>query len=183
MFPIIKTKRLILRPYEQKDVQRSLEYLRDYDISKMLIPVPYPYSLDDARWWIDFNLSSDPSEVRNWVIDDGSGLIGTVGARNLKGKTSIGYWVGKPHWGQGIMSEASRAVVAHLFVEMELPMLYAGAFEENPTSQHLLGKLGFKEVGREFALSAARGDEQIPHILYELPREVFLSEVLDSTAR
>ncbi|MTI17758.1 N-acetyltransferase [Rhodobacteraceae bacterium RKSG542] len=176
-FPILKTERLTLRPFNDGDLLRLCEYLADYDIAKMLMVVPHPYSAKDAQSWIDFNKTADLEDIVCWVLDDGSGLIGVISGSKLKEETSLGYWLGKPHWGKGFVSEAAFAVMRYFFETRDEPIFRAGAFEENGTSNHILRKLGFEEVARDTVRSVARGDEAVSHICYELTKERFLQAI------
>ncbi|MTI17759.1 N-acetyltransferase [Rhodobacteraceae bacterium RKSG542] len=179
-FPVLKTERLTLRAFRQDDLDRICEYLNDFDITKMLVPVPYPYTREDAQFWIDLTTNSDGSDNINWAIDDGSGIIGCIGSFELQSGTTFGYWLGKPYWGKGYVSEAGRAVREYLFAHYDFPVLRCGAFVENPGSQNVLKKLGFLEVGRNELSSAARGNQLVPNIKFELPRSRYLAEILDS---
>lgn len=173
IFPTLLSKRLQLRARRDNDRAKLLEFLSDLNISKMLTPISFPYSKEEAQAWIDFNISADPSQTVNWVIDDGSGLIGTVGANNLNGSATFGYWLGKPFWGQGCMSEAAATALHYLFHKTDQQLLRAGVFKENPISQRILTRLDFEIVGEELKHSRARGEKLIPHYLLELSKARF----------
>ncbi len=85
----------------------------------------------------------------------------------------IGYWLGKPHWGRGIMTEAARAVVNWYFASTGAEVLYSGVFHFNAASLAIQHRLGFTETGRSTLLCLARNAE-LEHIDTILTRERFL---------
>lgn len=69
----------------------------------------------------------------------------------------IGYWIGKPYWGQGLSTEAARAIIKEARETLGVEALLAGAFADNPASLRVLQKLGFKPTGiEEMYFSMAR---------------------------
>ena len=62
-------------------------------------------------------------------------------------RASIGYDLARPYWGQGIMSEAVRAMVDFGFKRMDLNRIEADADERNPASARVLAKIGFRREG------------------------------------
>ena len=61
----------------------------------------------------------------------------------------IGYWIGKPYWGQGLSTEAAKAIIKEARETLGIKALMAGAFADNPSSLRVLEKLGFKRTGEE----------------------------------
>ncbi len=179
MFPDLQTKRLKLREMVREDIPALCQHLNNYEVSKMLSVVPYPYSKMDAESWLAHDQHCDLSDEINWVIDNGAGQIGSVGLRLIKTQPTIGYWLAEPYWGKGYMSEVVRAVLNYAFDELALEQIHVSAFNENSASLKLLRKQGFRSVGSEMTRCAARGDEDIPHILLELPRHDYFEENLD----
>lgn len=55
----------------------------------------------------------------------------------------LGYWLGEPYWGRGLMTEAVKAAVEYGFTELRLKRIFAGVFETNPASAKVLEKAGF----------------------------------------
>lgn len=88
----------------------------------------------------------------HWVIRDKGDVsghpgspLGAIGIRPgaLPGRSDIGYWLGQPYWGQGVMTEAVTAVVNHGFTELNMNRIEAGVFLTNPASSAVLAKAGF----------------------------------------
>jgi [ribosomal protein S5]-alanine N-acetyltransferase len=78
-------------------------------------------------------------------------LIGGVTLSNLRRGASqcgeLGYWIGKPHIGQGYMTEALTIIVAHSFSSLKLHRLEAACVPENEPSQRVLRRAGFRAEG------------------------------------
>lgn len=55
----------------------------------------------------------------------------------------IGYWLGVPFWGQGLMTEACMELIRHGFEDLSLTCLWCGYFEGNEKSKRVQGKCGF----------------------------------------
>ncbi len=55
----------------------------------------------------------------------------------------IGYWLGEPFWGRGIVTDAVAAVVPVVFERFAIVRLQAGVFANNPASMRVLQKCGF----------------------------------------
>ena len=74
-------------------------------------------------------------------------LIGACGIGNLDGEAELGYWIGRPYWGLGFATEASRAVV-EIAKTIGHKKLVASHFTDNPASGKVLRKLGFQSTGK-----------------------------------
>jgi [ribosomal protein S5]-alanine N-acetyltransferase len=92
--------------------------------------------------------------IYSWAIRDEQEVhIGSIGFVDLDPsikvqpafahKAEIGYWLAKRCWGQGIMTEAVRAICQHGFNEMGLHRITAGIFAGNTASARVLEKAGF----------------------------------------
>ena len=74
-------------------------------------------------------------------------LIGACGIGNLNNEAELGYWIGRPYWGLGFATEASRAVV-EIAKAIGHKKLVASHFTDNPASGNVLRKLGFQSTGK-----------------------------------
>jgi RimJ/RimL family protein N-acetyltransferase len=109
------------------------------------------------------------SEVVFAICRDGD-FVGCIGHRwrahasHLQSAAgpNIGYWLGRAYWGQGLMTEAVRAVVAHLFADPGVTAIYCGAFSDNAASLRVQDKAGFVKDGETMLLSRPHGSER-PH--------------------
>ncbi len=167
MKPILRTKRLILRFWEQKDEKDLVTYMNDIEVTRYLVPAPHPYKLKDARWWIakcTHEVKRNLNRDYNFCIELKSNkrVIGGLGLHDVEkkdGNAEIGYCLAKEYWKQGLMTEAASALITFGFKKLKLRRIYAPIFKENKASQKLVEKLGFKKEGllRKHAKSKATG--------------------------
>jgi RimJ/RimL family protein N-acetyltransferase len=166
----IETERLLLRPPEKSDLPNIVTLLNDFQVSRMLARVPYPYRMNHALGWFS-RVNRNGGERVFAVCLDGQ-AIGMVGFQHKAGRPTLGYWLGRPYWGRGLMSEAVRAVIAWYFERHDAPVLFSGAFEDNPASLGVQRKMGFQVTGSRSLDCAATGAAR-PEIQTRLSREAF----------
>ena len=94
------------------------------------------------------------------AIDDGNGLVGTIGSFTMQGEREITYWIDPARWGEGL---ASAALGVFLTVEVTRP-LHARVAEHNLGSAKVLARAGFVEVGSETSYADGVGHDVIEHI-------------------
>lgn len=145
---ILETERLILRPFEDSDAESIYQYAKDPDIG----PVAgwQPHTSVENSLEIIRNILAVPETYAVCLKTDNK-AIGSIGLMcgkqsNLdisKNEGEIGYWIGKPFWGQGIIPEATRELIRHAFVDLELQNLWCGYFDGNEKSKRAQEKCGF----------------------------------------
>jgi RimJ/RimL family protein N-acetyltransferase len=171
---VLETSRLLLRPPHPRDIPAIATWAGDWDVAKNLACMPHPYGEKDAAAFID-------AAARNRTLGtgfsfavtrkDGGMYLGGCGI-NLRGAGfELGYWLGKPFWGQGYASEAAARVLGFAFNRLKLERIGAAWYHDNPASGHVLAKLGFQPAGTGFRDCLARG--KVLCNLVELRREVF----------
>lgn len=144
---MMQTKRLILRPWQEADAESLYAYAKDPDIG---LPAGWPphKSVEDSREVIRYVLSAPQTYAV--CLKDGS-PIGSVSLK-LKGSTDmtdredeceLGYWIGKPFWGQGLIPEAAEELLRHAFEELGMRAVWCGYYEGNVKSRRVQEKLGF----------------------------------------
>ena len=164
----IRTDRLVLRPLALSDAARIALLAGDFDVASMTGTIPHPYNERMAGEWIGSALAGEEGTV--FVIERDGALIGCVGYReDEKGGAELGYWLGKPYWGQGYATEASAAMVAYAFDDGGLDYLTIGHFADNPASARIMAKLGFTEQGEKIRECVAR-EEKARCLTYRLER-------------
>ena len=133
---VIRTPRLTLRPLEHSDADAMVAGIGNFDVSRWLSVVPYPYGKSDADAFIKRVLSED----RNvWAICDDEGLQGVIGIED-----ELGYWLARPVWRRGYAFEAAQAIVTHWFSDPQRDDLVSGYFVGNDKSVAILSALGFR---------------------------------------
>ena len=140
----MRSQRLTYRPLDAHDAGRIALLAGDWDVARMTSRIPHPYSLIDADLWI---ASIDHDEfVRG--VEQGGELIGAVGyISGEPGQAEIGYWIGKPWWGNGYATEAAGTLMKYCFGEVGFRRLTCGHFIDNPASARVIAKLGFRRIG------------------------------------
>jgi RimJ/RimL family protein N-acetyltransferase len=84
----------------------------------------------------------------------------------------VGYWLGKPYWGRGYMTEAVRALLDRVFAADIGETVYSGVFTGNPASLRVQKKIGFAIDGENTLYSHPQGAE-LPHVSTVLTRSAF----------
>ena len=109
---------------------------------------PFPYTLKNAVLWIELSKESKTNfaiEVDGLAVGD----IGLTMQSDLQRRSAeIGYWLGEPYWGRGIMTQAVRAVTDYAFQSFDINRVYAGILEYNVPSARVLEKNGYVCEGR-----------------------------------
>ena len=142
MTDVVETKRLVLRRHKQDDAGEMARLIADWDVIKWLTSPPFPYALSDAEQFLKADMSKETFAI-TW--DDQ--YLGNVGLHGVPDSPDLefGYWLGKPYWGQGLMTEAANAVIADHFARDD-GLLLSGYLEGNKASANVLGKLGFQNI-------------------------------------
>ena len=146
---VFETKRLVLRPWEEADAKWLYEYAKDERVG----PVagwPVHTSVENSREIIADVLSAP--ETYAVVLKSEGHAVGSIGlmlgsASNLRlpdTEGEIGYWIGVPFWGQGLIPEAMRELIRYAFEELKLERLWCGYFDGNEKSRRVQEKCGFK---------------------------------------
>lgn len=146
---ILETKRLILRPWQESDAADLYEYAKDPRVGP-IAGWPSHTSVEDSRNVIVSALSAPNTFAV--VLKETNQPIGCIGL--MVGKQSnlgildnegeIGYWLGVPYWGQGLIPEATQEIIRYGFEDLQLTKLWCGYFEGNDKSRRVQEKCGFQ---------------------------------------
>lgn len=156
----LTTERLRLRAPEPADAPRMAELANDYDVARMLVPMPYPYTVADAADFIEHQADFH-GDGRAFAIEHpDEGLIGVVGVSTGKDAFPMtGYWLGRPYWGRGYATEALEAAMGWTRSRLGARAIMSSHFVDNPASGWVLTKAGFLYTGEVRPLhSAGRGE-------------------------
>ena len=135
-----------IRSYDDSDIPAIVKYANNRNVWKTLTDhFPHPYTETDAHQWIQY-VRNQEFET-NFAIATEEELIGGIGFEFLEDihcKTaSLGYWLGEPYWGKGIVTEAVRAATDYAFTHHNLVRIQAGVFDSNLASVRVLEKAGY----------------------------------------
>ena len=141
-----------LRPFRRGDEPSIAENINDRKIERYTLNIPYPYTLEGAREWVDFNrkLARGKKKTQlNLAIDLDGKVIGGIGLSAMNGhRAELGYWLGVKYWGRGIVTVAVKTLTRYALKELKLRRVYAKAFVVNKASARVLEKAGYKYEGR-----------------------------------
>ena len=157
----LETERLLIRRLDRSDMPAFLPLLNEWDVARTLGRVPHPYTEEMAQEFFDgLEKRRAAGEDFNFAIlrkSDREYLGGCGVFLRDDRPFELGYWIGKPYWGNGYATEAARAAVQLAMVELKVTKLIAGWFIDNPASGRVLEKLGFVADGIEQRDCVARG--------------------------
>ena len=137
----------LIRPWRDNDRASLLRFANNRRIWRNLRDrFPHPYTEADADAW--FALCRDYPELAGWAIEVENQAVGGISLKagqDVYVKSGeIGYWLGEPWWGRGIMTRAVRAVSDHGHQRLGLVRIEAPVFEWNPASMRVLEKCGYE---------------------------------------
>lgn len=145
---ILETERLVLRPWRESDAESLYEYARDNRVGPIAGWFPHT-SVENSREIIR-NVLSAPETYAVCLKEDNR-AIGSIGLMlgersNIKiseNEGEIGFWLGVPFWGQGLIPEATRELIRHAFADLGIQTLWCGYFDGNEKSRRVQEKCGF----------------------------------------
>ena len=145
----LETERLILRRWKDSDAEDLYQYAKDPEVGPIAGWPPHQ-SIDESREVIR-NVFNGKEAYAICLKTDGK-AIGAIELK-LNGHTDLtdrddecelGYWLGKPFWGQGIMPEAVREILRHAFEDIGMTTVWVGYYEGNSKSKRVQEKSGFR---------------------------------------
>lgn len=146
---ILETERLILRRFDKSDAENVYLYAKDPDVGPIAGWPPHK-SVDESREVIRNVFSG--SEAYAVCLKSDNKAIGAIELK-LNGHTDmtekddeceLGYWLGKPFWGQGIIPEAVREILRHAFEDIGMNKVWCGYYDGNVKSKRVQEKCGFR---------------------------------------
>ncbi len=146
---ILKTKRLILRRWEESDADSLFEYAKNPDVGPIAGWPPHR-NIEESLEVIGNVLNG--KEAYAVCLKEDNKAIGAIELK-LNGNTDLterddecelGYWLGKPFWGQGLIPEAARELLRHAFEDLGMTKVWCGYYEGNTKSKRVQEKLKFR---------------------------------------
>jgi len=168
----VKTK---LRKWKMADAQQLSEMLNNQKIlANLRDGLPFPYTIDDAKEYIQAMLDADQDQTFAYAITDEERVIGSISVfrkDNIHFQTAeLGYYIAEPDWGQGHGTRAVKQIGELIFETTDIIRIFAEPFARNLGSCRILEKAGFQLEGilRKNALKNGRTEDMK---LYALVRE------------
>jgi len=148
--PVLESARLILRAARLGDAKSVAALANDRRIAENTARIPHPYRRADAD---DFIVTANRGNETTFVITARNTrgepqVIGACGFTQIdRHPPEIGYWLGVKFWGKGYATEAVRAVIDHVFTDLDCEAIQSAARVTNPASRRVLEKCGFQWTG------------------------------------
>lgn len=141
--------KFILRKWKHTDAPSLAFYANDPQIARNLRKgFPSPYTLEDAEAFIKLAAGEDETKNLYLTIDIDGKAVGSIGVFCRTGKSAeLGYWLGKPYWGKGIISQAISEICRDAFTKFPIDEIFAEPYVWNKGSQRALEKNGFTFSG------------------------------------
>ncbi|TFD11003.1 N-acetyltransferase [Cryobacterium sp. TMT1-2-2] len=151
------------------DADRVFEYCQD-PIFERFLTVPWPYCREHAEGFLNEYVPAGWMSDREytWALRDtpGAELLGVIALR-LNGESvaadasvhrvgSIGFWLGAPHRGRGLIPEAQRLVADWAFSSRLIDVLHWECLLGNVASARAAWKSGFRYSGVGPSVAAYR---------------------------
>lgn len=148
----IETKRLVLRPFCENDLDDLFEYASVPGVGEMA-GWKHHESKEESKTILDMFISADKTFAI--TLKESGKVIGSLGVEfygredaftefsSYKGR-EIGYVLAKPYWGQGLVPEAVKAVIDYMFNELDMDFLLCGHYDFNSQSRSVQFKCGFR---------------------------------------
>ncbi len=165
-FAPLKTERLSLRPLTPQDAKSLHRLINNWDVTRTLAVVPFPYPRPLADEWIaSATRELESGTAYHLAITGRDGteetLVGVIGLRiDPKARLArLGYWVGRRFWGHGVATEAAARLTSWALANLTLDRITADVVIDNPASAAVLRRVGFRQIGEGRGHFLARGGE------------------------
>lgn len=145
---ILETERLILRPWQDEDAVDLYKYASDPGVGP-IAGWPVHTSVENSLKIIRDVLGVD--ETYAVVLKEEKKAIGSISFKmgdatdmtDRDDECELGYWIGKPYWGKGLIPEAARELLRHGFEDLGMKKIWCGYYDGNEKSKRVQEKLGF----------------------------------------
>jgi ribosomal-protein-alanine N-acetyltransferase len=162
----------ILRPWQAEDLDSLVRFANNYEIAKFMNDhFPHPYTPEAGKAFIELATREVPHNIL--AIEVGGQAAGGIGIHPGWGierkNAEMGYWLGQPFWGKGIISEAVKQMVEYAFKNWDINRIFARPFSTNAASQRVLQKAGFTLEAR-FEQTFFKNGEYFDEMVYAVRR-------------
>jgi 8-oxo-dGTP diphosphatase len=176
----LKTERLSLRPLGEQDAEALHRLVNDWEVTRTLAEIPYPYPRALADEWIASTAAQLADGTGYYLAITGTEgttetLVGLVGLRvDIARRTGrLGYWVGRAYWGHGVATEAAQRLTRWGFANLPLDHMNAEVTEGNNASCAVLRRIGFREAGTGVRASLTTGADHTVTVFEATRDDIF----------
>ena len=167
----LETRRLWLRWPRAGDARAIAALAGEREVAEMTVRIPHPYPTEEADAFVvrarGAMLAGTELVFAIAPKARPTALVGMVGVHPTEQGPALGYWIGKEHWGQGLATEAARALIDAAFSYTQMPELVASVRVVNPASRRVLETCGFRAAGSGFETSPLRGRMAVDRFVLE----------------
>jgi RimJ/RimL family protein N-acetyltransferase len=183
----LETRRLWLRWPRAGDAALIARFLGEREVAEMTAHAPHPYPPGAAAEFVfKARAANMAGGALVLVLAPKARPTEIIGAIGLQGRgaqeAKLEFWLGKPFWAQGYMSEAAHALLDMAFSLTDLAAVQAVARQGELAARHVLDACGFHATGPGVEAAPARGG-MIPVERYALSRSQRLLAELSMTGR
>ena len=174
----LSTRRLRLTPWTEADAAALFELAGNPNVGPRAGWKPHE-SPEESRDVIrEILIPAGAFKILSLETGRLLGCIALEADRHREGIKSreLGYWMGEPYWGQGMMTEAAEALLAYGFCELELEIVSVCTGPSNVQSRRVIEKLGFTPEGRRRRCFRVYDGSIRDSLYYSLLREEWLQD-------
>jgi RimJ/RimL family protein N-acetyltransferase len=179
--PVLRTERLVLRPWTEDDVEPFADMNADPEVMEHF---PAPMSVDESRAMVGrIREHFDEHGYGLWAIEPrpGQPVVGFLGFVGLAVPrfeaafmpcVEVGWRLRRAAWGHGYATEAARAAVDYGFSDLGLAEIVSFTTMRNARSRAVMERLGMShDPAEDFEHpNVPEGHPVRPHVLYRLSR-------------
>ncbi len=145
---ILETERLLLRPWKMEDLSVLHELTKDPDVGPNAGWPPH-LTMEESEKFLKESLQNPNIFC---ICDRTTGTVyGEISFMKVdEDIVDIGFWIGKPYWNHGIVSEAFETLIDYVFEELNMQIIQCRYFIGNNVSKHIQEKFGFRYITTEF---------------------------------
>ena len=167
----IVTDRLILRPWQESDAESLYKYAQDPRIGPIAGWPPHTSVEDSLNIIRTVFVAPETYAV---VLKETGEPVGSIGimfgdglhsAEMQADEAEIGYWLGVPYWGQGLIPEAVRCLQKRCFEDLGMTAVWCGYYDGNAKSRRVMEKCGFRFHHTEEGKTSPLGDVRTEHFM------------------
>lgn len=163
----------ILRPFTINDLNSLVKYANNPKIANNLTDkFPYPYTKENGKKFIEFATKNTPTNI--FAIDINGEACGGIGIHPQEDvhrkNAELGYWLGEPFWGNGIITKAIEQIADYGFKNFDITRIFARPYGTNFASQRVLEKAGFILEAR-FENTLFKNGEFKDELIYAIRRK------------
>ena len=175
----METERLILRPWRESDAEECYRYASDPRVGPMA-GWPVHDSVETSRQVIRTVLSVP--ETYAIVLRETGLPVGSIGLHfrsdlaHEEDEAEMGFWLGVPYWGRGLVPEAAKELLRHAFEDLALARVWCGYYDGNEKSKRAQAKIGFRYVGTKDDVDVPQLGEKRKGHANRITREEWLED-------